>query len=190
MRKIGILLVALLMVIAPAFQSLAGTLAGVALPDKVQVGSKTLVLNGMGLRKKFVVKVYVAGLYVEQKSSDPAAILKADVPKRIVMHFVRNVSKNQIADAFAESFANNTPDAKKTMKAEIDQFLGALESVNDGDQMTVTYVPGTGTILTINDKDKVSIAAPAFASVIFSVWLGPNPPNADLKTGLLGANAR
>jgi hypothetical protein len=102
------------------------------------------------------------------------------------MQFVRSVSKNQMVDAFTESFDNNAPEAKKTMKAEIDQFLGALESVNDGDQMILTSLPNTGTTLAINDKEKLTIAAPAFASVLFSVWLGPKPPNPDLKKGLLG----
>jgi len=186
MRKTRILFAVLAFVLASTLDVLAGTLAGVSLPDTAQVGNRTLVLNGLGLRKKFVVKVYVAGLYLEQKSSDPSAIVKADAPKRIVMHFVRNVSKAQIADAFAESFENNTPDARKTMKAEIDQFLGALEPVNDGDEMVLTYLPGTGTTLAINGKEKVTIPAAGFAPVLFSVWLGPKPPNADLKKGLLG----
>ncbi len=182
----GNFLVVLAFVIASTLDLLAGTLAGVTLPDTVQVHNKTLVLNGLGLRKKFMVKVYVAGLYLEQTSSDPSSVLKADVTKRIVMHFVRGVSKNQMADAFAESFVDNAPDASKTMKAEIDQFLGVLESVNDGEEMVLTYFPGSGTTLTINGKDKVTIAAPAFAPVLFSVWLGPKPPNPDLKKGLLG----
>jgi hypothetical protein len=40
----------------------------VTLPDTEQVGATKLVLNGMGLRTEFMVKVYVAGLYLEQKS--------------------------------------------------------------------------------------------------------------------------
>ncbi len=186
MRRTSILLSVLLVVAASISDLRAGTLAGVTLPDTVQAGGKTLVLNGIGLRTKFFVKVYVGGLYLEQKSSDAAAILKTDVPKRVVMHFVRNVSKNQVTDGFNESFENNTPDAKKTLKAEIDQFLGALESVNDGDEVVITYLPGTGTTLTVKGKDKVTISAPSFAEVIFSVWLGPKPPNQDLKKGLLG----
>ncbi len=164
----------------------AGSLAGVTLPDTAQVGNTTLVLNGLGLRTKFVVKVYVAGLYLERKSSDPAAILKADSPKRIVMHFVHSASKDQMANAFEESFHDNSPDATKTMKADIDRLLGALEPVKPGDEMVFTYVPGTGTTFAINGKDKLTIAGPSFAPVLFSVWLGPKPPNADLKKGILG----
>jgi hypothetical protein len=186
MRKFGMFLAPLALVITLTSQLLGGTLAGVTLPDTVQVGGKTLVLNGLGLRKKYMVKVYVAGLYLEQKSSDPGPILKPDAPKRLVMHFVRGVTKNQIADAFNESFESNTPDAKQTMKTEIDQFLDALDSVKEGDEILLTYLPGTGTTVAINSKEKLTIAAPAFAPVLFSVWLGPKPPSPDLKAGLLG----
>jgi len=186
MRKLRTFSAPLVLVITLTAHLLAGTLAGVTLPDTAQAGGRTLVLNGLGLRKKYMVKVYVGGLYLEQKSSDPGAILKSDAPKRIVMHFVRGVSKSQIVDAFSESFGDNSPDAKQTMKAEIDQFFGALDAVKDGDEISLTYVPGTGTTVVINSKEKLTIASPAFAPVLFSVWLGPKPPSQDLKTGLLG----
>jgi len=164
----------------------AATLAGVTLPDSVQAGGRTLMLNGVGLRKKFVVKVYVAGLYLEQKSSDADGIIKADAPKRVVLAFVHSASKDQITDAFSESFNNNSPDSAKTLKSDIDRFLGAIEAVKEGDQITFTYIPGTGTTLAVNGQDKLTIVTPAFAQVLFSVWLGPKPPNADLKKGILG----
>lgn len=186
MRKPIISLAIIVLVSAPMFDLYAANLAGVTLPDTVQVGGKTLALNGLGLRKKFVVKVYVAGLYLEQKSTDADVIMKADAPKQIVMHFLHGASKNQMADAFEESFNNNAPDAKKTMKADIDRLLGALEPLKEGDQMVFTYVPAKGTTLAINGKEKMTIAAPAFGPVLLSVWLGPKPPNADLKKGMLG----
>jgi hypothetical protein len=164
----------------------AATLAGVTLPDTAQVGGKTLVLNGLGLRTKMMVKVYVAGLYLEQKSSDPNAIIKADAPKQIIMKFLHGASKSQMSDAFDEDFKNNSPDAEKTMKADIDRLLAALEAVKTGDQMVFTYLPGTGTTLLINGTEKVTIAGPAFGQVLFSAWLGPKPSNADMKKGLLG----
>ena len=186
MRKTVISLAAIVFVLTSMFNLQAATLAGVTLPDTAQVGGKTLVLNGLGVRTKMMVKVYVAGLYLEQKSSDPNAIIKTDAPKQIVMKFVHGASKSQMTDAFDESFKDNTPDAEKTMKADIDRLLGALDPVKTGDEMVFTYVPGAGTTLTINGKEKVTIAGPAFGPVLFSVWLGPKPPNADLKKGMLG----
>ncbi len=186
MRKILISAAISLFVVASVVDLRAASLAGVTLPDTAQAGNTTLVLNGLGVRKKFVVKVYVAGLYLEQKSSDAGAIISADTPRQIVMHFVHSVSKSQMADAFDESFKNNSPDASKTVKADIDRFLGALEPLKEGDQMVLTYLPGTGTTVAINGKEKLAIATPAVAPVLFSVWLGPKPPNADLKKGMLG----
>ena len=156
------------------------------LPDTAQVGGKKLVLNGLGVRTKYMVKVYVAGLYLEQKSSDANAIIKSDAPKQIVMQFLHGASKSQMTDAFDESFHDNSPDAVKTMKPDIDRLLAALEPVKVGDEMVFTYVPGTGTTLAINGQQKVTIAGSAFGPVLFSVWLGPKPPNADMKKGMLG----
>jgi len=173
-------------VLTSIFNLHAASLAGTTLPDNVQVGSTTLVLNGLGLRTKFSVKVYVAGLYLEQKSSDPSAIIKAEAPKQIVMQFLHSASKQQMTDAFDEGFKNNAPDAEPTMKPDIDRLLSALETLKKGDQMVFTYLPGTGTTLAINGTEKVTIASPAFGQALFSVWLGPKPPNAELKKGILG----
>jgi ATP-dependent 26S proteasome regulatory subunit len=184
MRKTAMLLTLALFTFASL--SRAGTLANVTVPDTVQVGSTTLVLNGMGLRTKYAFKVYVAALYLVQKSSDPSIILKADTPKRVVMHFVRDVSKNQLTDGFTESFENNTPEAAKTLKPDIDRFFSALDAVKDGEELTFTYIPGTGTSIAIANKEKLTLPGSAFAEMLFSVWLGPKPPNAALKKGILG----
>ena len=186
MRK-SLISIALLSVLALSSVALhAGSLAGVTLPDSQQLAGKNLVLNGMGLRTKLMVKVYVAGLYLEQKSSDPSAIMKSEGPKKIVMHFLHGASKSQMSDAFNEGFTDNSPDAMKSMKPDIDKLLGALDGVNSGDEMVFTYVPGTGMTLTINGKDKVTIAGQPFEQALLSVWLGPKPPTADLKKGMLG----
>ena len=55
----------------------AKELAGATMPDTLTVAGKTLKLNGMGLRKKAIFKVYVGGLYLEAPSKDAAAILAA-----------------------------------------------------------------------------------------------------------------
>ncbi|HEV2719266.1 MAG TPA: chalcone isomerase family protein, partial [Thermoanaerobaculia bacterium] len=89
-------LAASLLSIAIAVPALAATLAGVNLEDRTTVNGQTLVLNGAGLRKKFFIKVYVGGLYLQAKNSNAAAVLGADTPRRMVMHFLYSVSKDQM----------------------------------------------------------------------------------------------
>ena len=186
MEKLRKLLAASVLTTVSVLGLHAATLSGVTLPDDAAIGNTKLVLNGLGLRTKFLIKVYVGGLYLEKKSSDADSVIKSDSPKRIVLHFLHDVSKTQMADAMSEAFGNNAPDASRSMKAEIDQLLGALEPVKEGDEMTFTYLPGTGLTLAINGKDKVTIAPAAFRVPIFAGWLGPKPPNAGLKKGMLG----
>ena len=185
-RRIAMSLAVALLALASILHLDAASLAGVTLPDTVNVGNTRLPLNGLGLRTKFMVKVYVAGLYLGQKSSDVDAIVKADETKRIVMHFLHGVSKNQMADAFQESFRDNAPAASQPMKAEIDRLTSALEPLKEQDEMVFAYVPGAGTTVTIKGQEKVTIAGAPFAQMLFSVWLGPKPPNVGLKKGLLG----
>ncbi len=186
MRKIVSSLGVAIGMLASMSNLYAAKLAGVTMPDTATVANKPLVLNGLGVRSEFMVKVYVAGLYLEQKSTDSGAIIKANAPKRIVMQFLHDATKKQLTDGFDQSFKDNTPDAETTMKASTDQLLGALDPLKVGDQMTLTYDPARGTTLTINGKDKLTIPGQAFSQVIFSVWFGPKPPTENLKKGMLG----
>jgi hypothetical protein len=186
MRKTNVSFAIAAFLFASTFDLHSGTLNGVTLPDTVQARGTPLVLNGMGLRTKYGLKIYVAGLYLQQKSSDPDAILRSATPKRMVMQFTRTVSKSQMTDAFNDWFNDNAPDARNAIKADVDRFLGQLDTVHTGDQMVFSYLPGTGTIFVLNGGEKLTVSGPAFAQLIFSVWLGPKPPNPELKKGLLG----
>ena len=77
--------------------ALAGTLEGVTLPDIASVGGSQLVLNGMGLREKYFLDIYVGGLYLPAKTTDAARAIGDDVPKRIVMHMVRDIPGERLA---------------------------------------------------------------------------------------------
>lgn len=183
MRK-GFVLTAF--VLAAALNLLGATMAGVTLPGSTQVGGKTLALNGIGVRTRVFFKAYVAGLYLEQKSGDAAAIIKADAPKRLIMHFVRTLDRGQVVEAYNDAFDGNAPQAKQQMKADVDKLLNAFEAATEGDQWVFTYEPGVGTTLTIKGKDKVTIPGLPFGQAMFSCWLGPKPPTNDLKNKLLG----
>lgn len=175
--------------VALSLPGYAGTLANVTLPDTITVGSRTLVLNGMGIRSKFFVKVYVAGLYLEKKSVDPGAIVQADAAKRIVLQFVRSeVTKEQMREAFDEALKANAPEKAGALRAESEQFLAALETMREKEQLAITYQPGIGTTVTVRGRNKVTIPGQALGQLVFSMWLGPKPPNSDLKKGLLGAS--
>ena len=165
----------------------AGELAGVSMPDSVEVGEESLVLNGMGLRKKAVIKVYVAGLYLPQKMADAEAILSADTARRTAMEFRFGVSAEKMCDAWKEGLEKNTAGASEALKAKFDQLCGYQENMEKGDMMVYTYVPGQGTEVEVKGEIKGTIEGKDFADALFSCWIGPEPPGESFKQGLLGS---
>ena len=165
--------------------ALAGELSGVTLPDTLKAGDKSLKLNGLGLRKKAMFKVYVGGLYLESPSKDAGAILAADQAKAIRMHFLRDLTKAQLVEAFQEGFEGNVKD-QTPQKAAFDKMLTLVPDVKEGSTLTFTYVPGKGTTLSAGSKELGTFEGKGFADAVFAIWLGPKPPSDDLKKGLLG----
>ena len=158
------------------------------MPDEMSVAGKTLVLNGLGLREAtaLMVDVYVAGLYVEARSTDAGPILSPGVSKRIVMKFVRSVGKEKLADAWTEGFEKNAGDKAAAVASGLQTLNAAMADVKKDDTMAFTFVPGAGTTVTVKGRDVASIPGDDFQRVLFSVWLGPQPPNVSLRDGMLG----
>lgn len=160
---------------------------GVKLPDTQKVDGKTLVLNGIGIREAtiFNVSVYFAGLYLEKKTNKPKAIINGGT-KRILMRFVRDVDKDSIVDAYQDGFENNAKDKMKGLQKRVDQLKSYMAAMKDGDMMSVTYIPGKGTFTEVKGKPKGPIPGDDFAKVLFMIFFGEDPPNSDLKKGMLG----
>ena len=164
----------------------AADLAGVSVPDTAQVANANLVLNGVGLRKKFFMKIYVGGLYLPQKSADADAIVNASGPDRILMHMIYAVDKEQFADAWHDDFKANNPDDYAYLHDQIEQFIAWFSDSKKDDVVTMDWVPGQGTQIAWNGSFRGNIPGDAFHKALLKVFLGPNPPTSDLKDGMLG----
>lgn len=182
MRRFLVTLIAFLM----SVPVIAGQLAGVTLPDSVDVNGTTLVLNGMGLRKKAIFKVYVGALYVSAKSSDAQTLIALDAPKRMVMHFVRDVGKDKITEGWREGFNNNSPANVQVLQQRLNDFAALWSDMANGDEAVMTYIPATGLKLEIRGKEVGLIQGKQFADAVLACWVGPTPPSEELKSGLLG----
>ena len=164
----------------------AGELKGVKMPDTITVDGKELKLNGLGLRKKIVFNVYVGGLYLETKSSDPAAILAADTTRRVDMMVMRNLDKGTIVDAIKNGVERNSPSALPALKERLDNLAAVIPDLKDGQKLTIVYIPGKGTRVEGAGVKEFTAPGKDFADAIFQVWLGKTPVDEDLKNGMLG----
>ena len=164
---------------------LAADVSGVKVPDTVSVEGKTLKLNGAGLRKKIVFKVYVASLYLETPSKDAASIVSAEEIKRMRLSILRSLDARKITEAIEEGFEKNSRNQMAALKARLGRFDAMFPNVVEGDEIAMTYVPGKGTVVTARGADKGVIEGKDFADALFAVWLGANPVQEDLKKELL-----
>jgi hypothetical protein len=181
-------LAAALALLALASPARAVKVGGVEFQDAIDVDGAKLTLNGAGIRKKFVIKVYAGGLYLAAPSKDADAIVAADAPKRVRMVFLRDVSRKQIMDAYRDGFrANSGGPNLEPLLAKLEKLTPAIPDLKEGAEMFVTYVPGKGTtVAAAGGGAPVTVEGKDFADAMFRNWLGGEPADAGLKEAMLG----
>ncbi len=180
----GILLVMLMSSSAAALE-----MAGVSIEDQVsQADGTVLQFNGAGIRSKFVFKVYLAMLYLENPGSDRDQVIADPGAKQLIMHFLyKEVGKDDLVEAWNAGFNNNgTPAQLESLSAEIERFNSMFETVKEGERIVLDYVPGTGTIVTVASVEKGTIPGRDFNDLLLAIWLGDKPVGEKLRDGLLG----
>ena len=171
-----------------AYLSLLTSSAAYAeLPNALQVGDEKLALNGSGSRTKYLMEMYVAGLYLAQPSSDPAAIVAADAPMAIRLEITSGlVTEEKLVESLNEGFHNATGGKPEPIRKEIDLFRKCLAGkIARGDVLDLVYLPGHGVIVAKNGEKQGAIEGIAFKRALFGVWLSKNPADKDLKRAML-----
>ena len=167
----------------------AAQLAGVTLPDTLQVDGHAFVLNGLGLRTKFFIKVYVGGLYLPQKNGSAPAILGGHLPWQMAFHFLHGVTRSELCDAWKEGLEDNTPDAPAAVQRNFALLCDWMGPIASGQTMTLTYLPDRGTGIEVNGAMKGTLTGPATAAAILASWIGPKPgPGRRFKQAVLGGH--
>jgi hypothetical protein len=183
---------------------LAGSLVGTAVAQEIveprsgvtfapKMGPTSLL--GLGVRSKMMgkVKVYAAGLYVADsalagplaahkgQTNTPAfylALVSGDFEKAMVLKFVRDVSTDQVRDAFRDSL-------KGANAAKVDLLLGYFSDTKNGQEYVFHVTPAGVLEVKVAGLKKVPIKDKAFAASVFGIWLGEKPIQDELKKELV-----
>ncbi|MFG6439849.1 chalcone isomerase family protein [Roseateles sp. LKC17W] len=157
----------------------------------VDLAGQKLQLNGAGIRYKFVVKVYTAGLYLTTKAGTTAEVLAAPGPKRIHISMLRDIDGNELGKLFTKGMEDNAPREEfvKSINGvlKLSEIFASRKQLNNGDNFSVDYVPGLGSTVLLNGKAiGETIKEPEFFSALLRIWLGDKPADSGLKDALLG----
>jgi chalcone isomerase-like protein len=153
-------------------------------------------LLGVGLRTKTIlkVKVYAIGLYVaDSAASGPLKgkfgsavfyreLVSGDFKKMVVMKFLRDVSTDQIRDAWREVL--------KGAGGRADAWIGYFNDIRSGQECVIDWTPGVGLETKVAGVDKPAINDKAFATAVFGIWLGDKPIQEDIKKDLIARGAQ
>ena len=165
-------------------------LNGVMLEETAHVGTRNLLLNGAGVRSKYIFDVYVAALYLREKKSRDEDVLADPGEKRIALYFVSEINMQELLYVFKKAFKNNHSDAQldemKTQLRQFDDIFTAMGELNEGDVVQFDYQPDLGTSVMINGSLRGTISGAEFYRALLRIWLGSNPTQEKLKQKLLG----
>ena len=176
--------------LAASLAAAAAEVAGIRFEERIQIadGQPELVLNGVGIRSKFFVKVYAAGLYLTEKAGSTDAVLALPGPKRVRMHFIHSeVAAEKIRDGWTDGYRANHSDSEYAALADrIERFNALFPTLKAGDVVDVDYIPGSGTAVRLNGDTRGIIPGEDFYPATLKIWLGDKPAHSGLKKALLG----
>jgi hypothetical protein len=176
------------LVLAPCCVADAATLDGVTMPSARVADGTNLRLNGIGLRtySVFGVRIYVAGLYLEQPSSDSDSILRSPEKKLLDIRFLRDGDAAHARRAWQDGFDGNCrPPECSLNPQDVARFLASVPAIHRGDE-TVLLFTDAGALVTFNGRPLGEIADRHFAETLLATFIGPAPPTPQLKQALLG----
>jgi hypothetical protein len=181
---------------AAAAQDITDPRTGVRFPARAD--GLSLLGTSVRTRTMLKVKVYAIGLYVADdalrgpladfkgRTTSPEfyqAIVWGDFPKQVTLKFVRDVTRDQIQEAFREAL----PGADK---ARVDAFAGYFGDTRSGQEYVIRWRPGRGLETTVAGQEKAAIDDKPFAAAVFGVWLGARPIQDDIKRDLVARAAQ
>ena len=180
-------------VVACAFlqTAAAAEISGVKFDETVKLAGKELKLNGVGMRTKFIVKVYAAGLYLPEKKNTVADVMKIEGPRRLTLVMMREISSDDFGQAFMTGLNNNIDKADKsrfvTQISKFGEMFGTIDGLKKGDVLHIDWIPGAGTQCELNGK-KIGETLPDvnYYNAVLKIWLGDKPADSALKPALLG----
>src|SRR5256885_14644784 len=137
-----------------SFSARGAELEGVKLEDRIRAGGEELQLNGLALRTRVFFKVYVAGLYLPEKTRSAKAALETPGPKRVTLGMLRDVGAAQFSESLIDGLKENTTEAElAALKPQVDALVAAMQRIGEakkGMVIDLDYAADTGTTLRVN----------------------------------------
>ncbi len=168
-------------------QAMAATVSGVSVSEKLNIESKPMLLNGIGIRSKFFFDLYVGSLYLSTKTRDADEAM-GEKFAAIRLNIISGlITEDKMQEAIVEGFEHATNGNVKPIKANIDEFMSLFDTgIKEGDQFTFVFHKGVGVTAYKNMNKLTDIKSETFRHALMAIWLGHKPAQKSLKKKMLG----
>jgi hypothetical protein len=215
MRSLLMLFAATALAAPAAAQTVTEPASGVAFPVELTgANGSHQVLAGTGLRTKtfLKVKIYAFGLYVDAAGARSGlsafagktavqlgtdnnfydALLRQSFPMSLRLSMIRNITGEQMSDAFEEALRPRVvAAASRNMpggEAALTSFRGyfSLDHLTEGVELIFTCTPDGTLHSSVAGEAKAPIASHALCWALFDVYLGRTPISPEGRKSVIG----
>ncbi|MBM4181139.1 MAG: chalcone isomerase family protein [Betaproteobacteria bacterium] len=176
-----------------ALMLLAAAPATASAPEpeaRVRPQDTELFLNGHGKRNFLFFDIYQVALYLPRRQHDARAVLDDDLPRRVRILTLRELSAERDMEFLLQGLRENNSAAElAAIRPQLDQFsqrIREMGTLRKGSVVILDYLPREGTRIWLNQRYLDAIPGAAFNRALLKIWLGEQPTQASLKRALLG----
>lgn len=169
----------------------AATLEGQEFDETIRLSNRDLRLNGLGVRKILFINAYVAALYLGERVGTALEVAVMPGPKRLQLRMLQNAGPDDFTSALVTGIRKNTSDAEQIRLGDrivqLQRTINRIGRTSKGDNITLDYLPDSGTRLAVNGVSQGQVIAGAdFFDALLDIFAGEKPVDSRLKMGLLG----
>lgn len=196
MKRSVIMFGALVMLAVAVGRAESVEIEGVKVAEKIALGKggPELVLNGAGVRHKLMtIKMYVGALYLTSKKKSAEEVLADAGPKRVLMHVLsKELTAKELVASLNDAIAANHIPAELALiekrLGELNRMMSSIGILKRGGVVHIDFLPGTGTRITVNGEEKLTIPGDDFFPALLRIWIGKKPVDGQLRDAMLGGS--
>ncbi|HEY0876986.1 MAG TPA: chalcone isomerase family protein [Zeimonas sp.] len=168
----------------------AAEVAGVELAESIELGGTRLQLNGAGERTLYVVRTYVAALYVGQRSAHAQALLGQPGPRRLSLTMLAALSTDWVLERIIAAMRENVREdifagLQPRLSRLVEPFL-ALERLQKGDRVDIDAIDGVTRVSVDGQALGVDVPGEDLFDALLRAFIGERPIDEALERALLG----
>ncbi|OJX00611.1 MAG: hypothetical protein BGO72_11065 [Burkholderiales bacterium 70-64] len=163
---------------------------GIDVAEAVQVDGTPLQLNGAGTRTVYIVKAYVAALYVPRRSASPEALLAQRGARRLSLTMLADLSADWIAERFVKALqANHRGPEFERLRPRLERLIDTmltLGQTHKGERIDIDVVGGATRVSVDGHALGPAVPGEDVFGAILRIFVGAHPLDEDLRRAMLG----